>query len=262
MEISTDERKGFFMGLRVVMIVLAAFLFIKGVGELKAIRYIGSSSDTAATITVQGSGEVFAVADVAEITYSVETQGATVAEAQTSVTKKISSSLAALREKGVLDKDIRTENYSSYPVYEYDRALCTTASCPPTKAPKIVGYTVSQTVVVKVRDTNRTGEILQVLGDNKVTSISGPNFTIDDPDALSAEARKKAIADAETKAKALAKDLGVTLVRITSFQESNGSLPQYYAMVKADSASGAPVPELPKGENKISSSVTITYEIK
>jgi uncharacterized protein YggE len=75
-----------------------------------------------------------------------------------------------------------------------------------------------------------------------------------------------AIDEAKEKAKVLSKDLGVSLVRIVNFSE-NGNIPMMYGkgMMATDSVASAPVapsPELPTGENKITSNVTITYEIR
>ncbi len=263
-EMNPTERKSFLFLVRVVMIVVAVFFASKGLVALKSLRYVGHPANAANTISINGNGEVFAVPDVARISFSVEVKGATVKEAQTQVTKKVNDVLAYLKTQGIDDKDIHTDNYSSYPEYEYDRTICTSYSCPPSKSPKIVGYRVNQSISIKVRDTDKAGTLLQGLGDRNVTNIAGPEFGIDDPDALQAEARKKAIDDARTKAEALAKDLGVHIVRITSFQESNGTPPMYYAekVMNASDSGAAPAPELPKGESKITSNVTITYEIE
>jgi uncharacterized protein YggE len=96
--------------------------------------------------------------------------------------------------------------------------------------------------------------------------VSGLTFTIDDESALQREARKKAIDDAKTKAQQLAKDLGVSLSRIVSFSENNGSpMPMYYradAMAMGGAMEAKSAPSVPTGQNKISSDVSITYEIK
>jgi len=61
--------------------------------------------------------------------------------------------------------------------------------------------------------------------------------------------------------------LGVRLVRIVNFSE-NGNYPIMYAkgMMATESVASAPTPTptptLPTGENKITSNVTITYEIR
>ena len=63
----------------------------------------------------------------------------------------------------------------------------------------------------------------------------------------------------------LAKDLGVKLGKVISYYEGGSSMRMYDGAKTMSSGnvygeSSAPV--LPKGENKITSSVTITYEIK
>ena len=111
------------------------------------------------------------------------------------------------------------------------------------------------------------GKILAEIGNRKVTNLSGLSFTVENEDATKALARKNAIEDAQRKAEILAKDLGVSLGKISSFSESgNGYYPMYYSKEMAMSSDaggmgGAPAPELPAGENKTTSQVTITYEI-
>ena len=82
-------------------------------------------------------------------------------------------------------------------------------------------------------------------------------------DKVQAEARDKAIADAKEKAKVLAKSLGVKLSKIISFSEG-GYQPVYYAMEAKGMGMGgdsAPVPQVPVGENRVTSNITIVYEI-
>jgi hypothetical protein len=106
---------------------------------------------------------------------------------------------------------------------------------------------------------------MQDLGAVGVSDLSGPNFAIDKEDSLNMQARKLAIDDAKQKAEILAKDLGVSLSKITSFNESGNYYPTMYSakgVMAADSVSAPAPAEIPKGENTISSDVTITYEIK
>ena len=128
---------------------------------------------------------------------------------------------------------------------------------------------MSQTVQVKVRDTDDAGNVLTALGDAGVTNVFGPSFAIDDPEALKEEARNQAIAEARAKAKTLAGELDVRLVRVVSFWENtNDYYPYPYGVAEAravDSAvgfGGAVAPELPVGENEVTSRVSITYEIR
>ena len=81
---------------------------------------------------------------------------------------------------------------------------------------------------------------MQGLGTTGVSDLSGPNFAIDKEDALKAEARKKAIDDAKKKAEVLAKDLGVSLGKITSFNES-GNYPIMYEKNSMMASGAAPL---------------------
>ena len=96
-----------------------------------------------------------------------------------------------------------------------------------------------------------------------VTDMGGLNFTNDKYDDLVKQARDQAIVQARSEAKKLAKSLGVRLVKIVGYSE--GSTPIYYdrMMSIAPTAMGKSAEAvLPTGENKITSNVSITYEIK
>jgi uncharacterized protein YggE len=114
-----------------------------------------------------------------------------------------------------------------------------------------------------VDDANEVRTGLANLG---VTNMTGPIFSIDNEDSLKDEARGKAIEKAREKAKILAKQLGVNLGQVVDFSEGgSGGYPVMYATKAMDggvSAMPERAPELPKGENKITSNVTITYEIR
>jgi uncharacterized protein YggE len=181
----------------------------------------------------------------------------------------------------VADKDIQTSDYSIDPQYEYQNAVCPMASsadsavsssgmmiptyCPPGKQ-TLTGYTVSESITVKLRDLSKAGALLVSLGSAGVSDLNGPSFAVDDPNAVQDQARTKAIADAQSKAGELAKELGVRIVRVVSFTDNNSGVirPVMYAMgavANADSKSVA-VPEIATGQQKVTDNVTITYEIR
>ncbi|MBX4215827.1 SIMPL domain-containing protein [Candidatus Parcubacteria bacterium] len=246
----------------VALVALAAlFMAVKVAAEIKSFRYIGGGVQATNTISISGEGEVFAVPDIATISMSVREEGKTVALAQKTVTTKIDAALAYLKGAGIEEKDIKTASYNATPLYTYDYRQI------PSRQRIFTGYEVSQTILVKVRDTEKVGEILDGLGKAGITDISGPNFEIDDEMALQAEARKKAIDDAKAKAESLAKDLGVRLIRVVSFSEG-GNYPVFYKAYdmqqtgRGGAENASSVPQVPTGENRIVSNVSITYEIR
>lgn len=249
--------------LTVFLIIVSVFFVFKTIGEYKTNKYIGEGS----TMSFTGEGEVFSVADVVTFSFSVSEEAKTPVEAQKMATEKGNTAINFLKENGIAEKDIKTINYSLNPKYEWRRnSNCLYIECPRDNR-VLVGYEVNQSISVKVRETEKAGEILAGIGDTGVSNISGLNFEIDDEDSLKREARKLAIEDAKSKAEQLAQDLDVKLVRIVSFNES-GAYPYYSkAVMMEDSMAGYGIgggmaPEIPMGENKISSNVTITYEIR
>lgn len=220
-------------------------------------------------ITVEGTGDVNTVPDVARITFTVSESAASVKAAQDLATKKTDAALASIKKLDVADKDVKTLGYNVSPKYDYNQPCPPGAMCAQmvTGTPKIVGYEVSQTVQVTVRDTAKASDVLAGLASAGVQNISGPEFSVDDEDAAKAEARGKAIEEARTKAKLLAKQLGVHLGKVVSYSENGSGYPQpmmYSAVAKGGmmDASRESAPSLPTGENKTTVSVSVTYEIR
>lgn len=256
----------FWSAITGLIVLLAAFVLIISIKSIREIGYVGSNPDMTSTISVDGTGHAVSVPDVATFSFSVSETAKTVAAAQEAATKKINSALAAVREAGVADKDISTESYNIGPHYEYQQnSVCPANSYCPGKN-VLTGYDVSQSIMVKVRDLSKAGTVFASIGSLGVQNVNGLSFSVDKPESVQAEARAKAIADARTKAVVLADKLGVSLGRMVSFSENSGGYPRpvMYAMSgKAMSADSAAVaPEIPTGEQKTTSTVSITYEIK
>lgn len=247
--------------LALFMVILALGMYAKF--TWKQIEYVGQGP---VTISVSGEGEVTAVPDVGEFSFSVESEGKTASVAQSDSATKINAILAFLKEKGIAEKDIKTQNYNLYPKYRYEQRPCPMGSyCPGQQVAD--GFTVTQTVQVKVRAVDTAGELISGVGDKGATNLSSLSFTIDDTTTLKDEARTEAIADAKAKAEVLAKQLGVRLGKMIGYYENEGGAgPQpYYASMSdmaLESAKAAVAPELPRGDNKIVSNVTITYQIR
>lgn len=244
-----------------VLVILGIFLLVETMGAFKEWRGLDPNSKT---ISVVGEGDVYAAADIATFSFAVSADAKVVSEAQSSVTQKMDAIIASLKDLGVEEKDIKTSNYSVYPKYSYQSAVCTQGYCPPGRQ-ILDGYTVSHDVTIKVRQTADAGKVLAAVGDKGATNISNLSFTTDDPSALQGEARAKAIQDAKEKAKVLAKELGVRLGKVVSFSENTnqGPVPMYLAKDMAvGGLGGGSAPTVPVGQNQIVSNVTVIYEIR
>lgn len=260
-----EQKKKLMLTLVAVGVILAGFLAMKTLAEIKSYGIIGKDVPPQSTITVSGKGEKFATPDIAEFSFSVTNEAKTVADAQKNTTKTMNEAIATVRAFSVEEKDIKTTGYNIFPRHEYRKAVvpCNEFECPPGNQ-VLIGYQVSQSVSVKVRKIEDAGAILSKIGEIGVSEVSGLTFSIDKEDEVKNEARSIAIKDAQTQAAVLAKQLGVKLVRIVNFSES-GNFPIYYGKAASFGVSGdaaAPAPEIPPGENIVTSNVTITYEIR
>ncbi len=244
------------------LVLLSAFLFAETISSLKAYSFLGSDITPASTVYVSGEGEVFAVPDTAQFTFTVSESADTVSAVQDAATKKTDAALAALKDLGIDETDIKTISYELHPKYVYEPATCLRYPCNQKQVQQ--GFTLDQGVQVKVRDLTKAGDALQAMTSAGVQNVSSLTFTIADDQAVKEEARKKAIDQAKAKAEQLASDLGVSLVRIVNFSENSGPMP--YAMDKLAAPAGAgevaSAPSVPAGQNRIVSNVTITYEIR
>lgn len=165
--------------------VMVLFFAMKFINEVRTSGTIGTAPVTPNTIDVIGQGEAFAIPDVATAGFSVEAKDATIKEAQDVVTKKMNDILDFLKSSGIAEKDIKTVNYSAYPEYSYPS--CYSGNCP-AQEPKLLGYRVTHSVSVKIRDTSKLGDIIGGIGSYDPTTMTGPDFTVDNPDAVNAEA--------------------------------------------------------------------------
>lgn len=242
----------------IVAVILALFLIVLIFSIVLDIKDKMQQSEN--RITVYETGTVYAKPDTALVNFSVVTEKKTVAEAVSENAKKMNSVIDFMKDREIEEKDIKTVSFNVYPRYEWPEMTQFSSG-----ERVLVGYEVRQSLEVKIRDLEKTSEIIDgatVAGANEVSNLQ---FTIDNQDELKKEAREQAISKAKDKAEELAEQLDVKLLRISSFSES--SYTPYYAakemsMVGLGGAEEVPQqPEIQAGESKIEIQVYITYEI-
>ncbi len=251
------------VGALTLFIMLGAVLAVLRIAE----HFNVTHADETNTITVTGDAEVFAKPDIATISFSARAENADLVKAQEEAEKQISAAIEAVKAAGVDEKDIQTTYYNASPRYEWNQK-CGQYGCDSGDR-VLVGYEVNESVSIKVRDLTKASAIIGVVGAAKVSDIQGPNFDIEDREGLIADAREEAIKEAKEKAKTLANELGVNLGKIVSFNDGGNGYPMpMYAkaemdMVANESSAGRSVaPTLAEGQNRIYSSVSITYRVK
>ncbi|MER9331211.1 SIMPL domain-containing protein [Mesorhizobium sp. M0152] len=205
-------------------------------------------------IVVSGEGEATVAPDLAILTLSVMREAKTARAALDANSDAMAAVIAAVKSAGVKDRDLQTAGIQINPRYNY------TNKPDGSQEAELVAYQVTNTLSVRVRDVDKTGDILDKAVSLGVNQGGGIAFTNDDPAATVTEARKKAVADAKAKAKTLAEAAGVSLGRVLEITDQNIVPTPMPINAKAfDAARAAPVQA---GENSYNVQVTVTFELK
>jgi uncharacterized protein YggE len=206
---------------------------------------------------VTGQGKVTAVPDVALLNLGIQAQADTVAQAQEDAANAMDKVVQALKDGGVEDKDIQTQNFNIQKLTRWDNDK---------QNQVLIGYQVTNTVIAKVREVDNAGSIIDAVAaaGGDLTIVNSVGFTIDDPTPYQEQAREKAVADAQARAKQLADKAGVTLGNPTYITENSYVPTPVYRSVAMDAAGSAPAPEtsISPGEMDITASVQIAYAIQ
>lgn len=207
-------------------------------------------------IVVAGEGHAAIRPDMASLNLSVMREGDTARAALDKANEAVAGVIAALKQSGIADRDLQTSGLSIDPRYVYPQ------NNDGTQQPRIVGYQVTNSLTVRVRDLAKVGEVLDRAVTLGVNQGGGITFGNDDPKEAVTEARKRAVADAADKARTLAEAAGIALGRIVEITETSTAqppmpMPQMMRMEAAD-AKAVPVEA---GENTYRIQVQVTYEI-
>lgn len=259
-----DNKKVFW----ILINIFVAILIIMGFAASSLMFRAANSTVANRTINIQGTGSVDIVPDIASFSFSAISQAATAEEAEQQATENLNKAIQYLKDQGVEDKDIQTSSFNVYPQYDYnikpmpisDRGY---------EGPAIVGYEANQSVRVKIRDLEKAGEIVGGVARNGANQVSGLNFTVDSVESYRNQARQEAFDNAWNKAQTMAKQAGVNIARVVTFSEGGGYGGGFYeeramAMDTIGMGEGpSPViPQIEPGQQEISVTVYVTYEIK
>lgn len=255
-----DERiknaVGIFIVTAVVVLVYAAASYVHS--------YARSVNPTSfRSFSVSADGKAVAIPDIAQFTFSVITEGGKdVGALQKENTEKMNRINAFLKTSKISEEDIKTVNYNVDPRYQYYSCSERGEKCPP---PEIVGYTINQSVRVKIRDFTKIGDLLSGVVAQGANSVSQLTFTIDDPTKVQDEARAEAIRKANEKARGLARAGGFRLGKLLSLEEGFVQAPNYpmYDAVKyGGMGGGGAAPVIEPGSQEVSVTMTLKFEMR
>ena len=231
-----------------------------------AVSYVNSFKDSAGlgapSFSVSGEGTVVVVPDIAQFTFGVLTEGGSnLSDLQSENATRINRVIDFLKSNGINEEDIKTQRLNITPRYQYSNCFGEFRGvCPP---PEIVGYTIDQSVRVKVRDLNTVGDIFAGVVDNGANTASNLLFTIDDRTLFENQALAEAIAQAREKAEALAEAGGFRIGRLLSVEAADfGPRPVFELGINDSFRSEAVAPNIEPGVEEVSVSVILRYKIR
>jgi hypothetical protein len=206
------------------------------------------ASVSAAGITVVGSGSVKVAPDQAEWSFGVQASADSASAALADAGEATERIVAALREAGVAQDDLRTEQVSVYPRTADDGL-------------SVAGYDASNTVRATIRDLDRAGPTVDAAVAAGANQVYGPTLTVSDAESRYADAVDAAFDDARARAEAIAEKAGVTLgapVAIVEGGGGGGVVPLYDRAAEAAAADVAIEP----GTQDVGAMLTVTFAIE
>jgi len=240
--------------------VLIIFFAVLVVGKVKDLTDSFKNEKKDNTISISAEAKVKAVPDLATVSLGVLTQGLTPQKAQEENTKRINKIIEFIKEQGIDKEDIATSRFNISPRYNYRSGKS-----------EIVGYQVTQTVIVKVRgadeSTETLGKILDGAVSNGANQINGVVLSFDNPDELRQQARIKAIEKAKEKAEELTKVAGIKLGKVINISENEGGdipYPRYggYELNAKIKGTEGVLPNIEQGSQNLVERMTVVFEIK
>ena len=226
----------------IVLGMLAACSPVLGSGSRENLR----------SISVNGTGRVTVVPDIATINIGVRTEADDVSDALDGNTSQANAIARVLQNLGVEERDIQTSNFNVYPSERYD---------PMTGQVEGRYFVVENTVNVTVRDLSTLGEVLSAVVSAGANNIYGINFNIEDRESAIAEARELAIQDAQAKAEAIAETAGVSLGQLMTISVYDGDYPVAYYDGKGGAFADSSIP-IAAGTLTIIMECNLTYELE
>jgi hypothetical protein len=205
------------------------------------------------TVTVTGTGRVAIAPDLAQLRLGVAVTRPTAVTAQADASAAMTAVLAALRDAGVGDRDLRTTGLGLQPVMDYRGDA----------GPVLRGYEARNAVVARVRDLERLPGAIDAAIAAGATTLEDVRFEVEDRAAAERAAREAAVADALASAAVLAAAAGAGLGPVLALAEAGAAPPTPFPVARGArlmAAEAAPTP-VEAGESEIAVTVEVVVAL-
>ena len=252
-----EEKELFFKALlgspffNIFASVLATFIvgaiFLKFGGGVP-INVTQTSVTKTSTFDVEGEGRVVVKPDMAVVRFGVEREGVEVVRIQKEVGRVMDQLRLRLVELGVNKAEIKTVSYLVHP---HDK--------------KKGVFVVNVIMEVRVKDLDKVGQVLDLVGELGLTQVGGVRFSLSEEleTKVKREAREKAVKLIKKKAKELASLAGMKLGKIVNVKEgvSWGGYREPIMSVDSLKRNENEV-SLSPGTNEVRVTMTVSWEVE
>lgn len=225
---------------------LTVALVVLGAGRPTVLVTSPSASSATSSfqpaVVTSGDATVSLKPDLASLYIGVDSQQPTAAAAQSDLANKAARLIARAKALGIADVDINTAGYSVGPYYS-------------SSGQTVSGYRADEQLQLKWHDVATVGKSIDALVQEGGATQVSVSFGLANPKVAQAEARTLAIADAHSRAQAMAGAASVKLgqvIRISDLTVSGYPSANYAVGAAAPAATQLPVGQL---------DVTVTVEV-
>jgi len=209
------------------------------------------------TISVTAEGKAQTVPNVAKITATVETQNKNLDEARAQNKQKVSTIVSKIKDLGIEEKDIKTQNISAGQSYEPQTLMYPVPPRPNTNS-------FSTSLEITIRDFDIADEVLAALTQNGAANLYGPNLTLDDnaQEETKSKAREDAVDSARKKAEELAKLSGRKLGKAVKIQEQSDVIFPQPLLAQGEADLKQKASQIAPGEQEVIVNLAVDFELK
>jgi uncharacterized protein YggE len=224
---------------------------------LAAALFLAQASPPAAqsaprTVHASGEGRISVAPDIARVVIGVDAQDQSLARANADATTRMGKVMAALEKAGIATKDVRTIRYAVDVQRSFEKE----------NAGAVVGYRVTNQVLVTVRDLRRLGGFLDQVVAAGANDVGALSLAKEDISAERARALERAMSDARARASVLAKAAGASLGEALQVNEGGAMPIPLNGLMSVRTASAAADVPLSAGELEIVATVDVTFAMR
>jgi len=236
------------------MLFAAPLLVAMGVSQANAAEVRIESQGPVVELTV--SQTVMSKPDLGLLTAGVTIRAQSTAEATRLVADRMTTIIARLRQLGIARDDIQTADFSIQPQWSYGGEG---------RQPVFSGYDVTNQVAVRLRDLDRTGQVIEALVAAGANNFSQLTLMLEKDRAARSAARRAAFAEAGARGRELAELAGYGGVRLLEVSETYASEPRSYGGAGADivvtAMKSESITPVEKGVVATVATLTVKYEM-